>query len=74
MIAPAHIPKVRVAVAETVAATLRSCRRTRRSFSILRFDSDGRPELYAQTSLVSEIERFEDLGYIVEPDTISTTN
>ena len=38
-------------------------------YTILRFDSAGRPELYSETCLASEIEHFEDLGYLVEPQT-----
>lgn len=38
-------------------------------YTILRFDSAGRPELYSETCLASEIEHFEDLGYLVEPHT-----
>ena len=34
-------------------------------FAIFSFKTDGRPELYADTNLASEVERFEQMGYLV---------
>lgn len=34
-------------------------------FIIYRLYSDGRPEIHAHTNLGSEVERFEDLGFLV---------
>lgn len=37
------------------------------TYRILRLDGDGHPELYAETRLMGEVERFEELGFLVEP-------
>lgn len=64
MIAPASVPANAPAGPDTRP---RGMDPARKRYTILRFDSNGRPELYSETCLASEIERFEDLGYVVEP-------
>lgn len=37
-------------------------------FAIFRLDKSGHPELFAETDLASEAERFEKLGYLISPN------